>query len=422
MRWAPVALLAAGFLVAGCAAARPRLGPLGSHLTIYTSLPLVGPEAAAARQVERGEELALAAAHGHVGPLTLSLVVLDDAAPKTGSFEPGVVAANARLAAEDPSGVAYIGDLSSPATAVALPITNGGLLLQISPGSPYIGLTASLDAGQDDPNRFFPTGLPTFARLVPSDAVEAEAWLAFLRRRGVRSIYLISSEDPFEIAPAELLAEAAKRAGLAVAGFDRIHLGAAGEPAEYRGEAERVAKSGAEAVLLSLPLEGGAVALTQALHLRSPGLLLLAGHTLAFSSYLGALGAAANRTFVATPYLPLAAYPQARSILAAYSRTYHEPPQSYALYGYEAVELVLAALAKAAVASRPAVDRAFFSLGPRHGVLGSFAVDLQGEASLNRYAIWRVGRGLLRRYLIATMGPQGPTLAVVGHRRTVSGR
>lgn len=416
MRWARVGLVGAALLLAGCAAATPRLGPLGSHLTIYTSLPLVGPEAAAGRQIERGEELALAQAHNRVRGLTVSLVVLNDASAK-GGFEPGIVAANARLAAEDRSAVAYIGDLRSEATAVALPITNSGLLLQLSPGSPYIGLTSPLAAGQGDPQRFYPAGTQTFARLVPSDAVEAEAWLAFLKRRGLRSLYAIASEDPFQISPALLLAEGARRDGIALAGFDRIHLGAAAQPGEYRAEAEKVAGSGAEAVYLALPLEGGAAALAVELHRLDPALLLLAGHALAFRPFTAALGAAACRTLLASPYLPLASYPRAAAVVADYRRAFREAPQSYALYGYEAIRLVLAAIGAAPLASRPAVDRAFFSLGERQGVVGRYQVDAQGEADLDRYLLYPAGGALRRRALVVSLGPAGASLAPLRRRR-----
>ena len=40
---------------------------------------------------------------------------------------------------------------------------NGAGILQVSPSSPYVGLTSSLEAGQDEPGRFYPTGHRTFA-------------------------------------------------------------------------------------------------------------------------------------------------------------------------------------------------------------------------------------------------------------------
>ena len=50
-----------------------------------------------------------------------------------------MTAGNAKTAAQDPSTIAYLGDLDSGATAVSLPLINAAGILQVSPASPYIG-------------------------------------------------------------------------------------------------------------------------------------------------------------------------------------------------------------------------------------------------------------------------------------------
>ena len=82
-------------------------------------------------------------------------------------MDPGITASNAKRAAQDPSTIAYLGDFNSAATAISLPLINGAGVLQVSPSSPYVGLTSSLDAGQDEPERFYPSGRRTFARRDP---------------------------------------------------------------------------------------------------------------------------------------------------------------------------------------------------------------------------------------------------------------
>ena len=102
---------------------------------------------------------------------------MDDSSPKIGKWDPGVTATNAKTAAEDTSTIAYLGDYDSAATAVSLPLMNAAGILQVSPASPYVGLTSSQDAGQDEPERFYPSGRRTFGRLAPGDPVEAAAQL-----------------------------------------------------------------------------------------------------------------------------------------------------------------------------------------------------------------------------------------------------
>ncbi len=164
---------------------------VGDQLTVYSSMPLQGPTAGVAEQIVNGEKLALAQVGGRVGPFKISFVSLDDAKPTTGQWEPGVTATNAKTAAQDTSTIAYIGDYSSAATAVSLPLTNAAGILQVSPASPYVGLTSSLEAGQGEPERFYLSGRRTFGRLLPGDPVEAATQVGLMRHLGVHRLYVL---------------------------------------------------------------------------------------------------------------------------------------------------------------------------------------------------------------------------------------
>jgi branched-chain amino acid transport system substrate-binding protein len=64
---------------------------------------------------------------------TLRYVALDSSSVDANGWDPGVAAVNARRAALDTTTFAYIGELDSGATAVALPILNQAGVLMISP-------------------------------------------------------------------------------------------------------------------------------------------------------------------------------------------------------------------------------------------------------------------------------------------------
>jgi branched-chain amino acid transport system substrate-binding protein len=157
----------------GCGSVSGADTSLGNQLTVYSSLPLQGPSGAISEQIVGGEKLALHDAGGHVGPFKVSYDSQDDSSPTSGQWDPGVTASDARTAADDPSTIAYLGDYNSAATAISLPLINAAGILQISPASPYGGLTSSLYAGQDEPERFYPTGRRNFARLQPGDQAQA---------------------------------------------------------------------------------------------------------------------------------------------------------------------------------------------------------------------------------------------------------
>ncbi len=367
----------------------------GRDLTIYSSLPLDGPEAPISAQIVNGEKLALAQAHGQVGRLHISYSSLNDANPKTGHWEPGIVATNAKLAAQDNDAIAYLGDYDSEATAVSLSITNGANILQVSPGSPYVGLTSSMDAGQDEPGRFYPSGKITFGRLLPGDIVEAAAQVSLMRRLGIHTLYTLSDEDPFDVSLVGLVTGDAEQAGIHVTGGERLRVESA---AEFNSTTEKVAASGAQAVFFGGAPEPGTVSLWHALHQSQAQLWLLGSDALGTGAFAAQLGSAAARTLIASPWLSPTVYPAAASaVLRLYESTFHETAHPYALAGYEAMAVVLDAIRAAGRHGneRQAVIDKFFATRHHASVLGTYSVQPSGATTLSRYGVDRVVGGRL---------------------------
>jgi branched-chain amino acid transport system substrate-binding protein len=398
VRWlGPATLLLALPLLSGCGVSDPA-DATGSQLTIYSSLPLQGPDAAISRQVVDGEKLALADAGGRAGRYHIGYFSLDDSNPKTGIWDPGLTASDAKTAAQDTSTIAYLGDLNSGATALSLPNMNGAGILQISPSSPYAGLTSSLDAGQDEPGRFYLTGQRNFVRLQPGDPVEAAAQVALMGELAVHRVYVLDNEEPFNTPLAALVAGDAEQAGIEVAGHDSIPI----KPgASFAGEVEKIVRSGADAVFVSGDAgessgAEGAALLWQALHTADPRLWLLGASALASESFTQLIGSAAARTRLTTPELPPSEYPpSARGVLSDYRTHFHSQGGTYALYGYEAMTLVLSAVK---AAGRDGNDRKtiisrVFDTKNRDSVIGRYSIEPSGETTLTRYGVDRVSAG-----------------------------
>jgi branched-chain amino acid transport system substrate-binding protein len=94
-------------LVAALLAATPAAA---QEVSIYSSLPLTGPQGSDGRDVLRGERLALEQAGGRAGAFTVRLVSHDAALRGHGAWDPARVFGNARRAVEDPSAIAYLGE------------------------------------------------------------------------------------------------------------------------------------------------------------------------------------------------------------------------------------------------------------------------------------------------------------------------
>jgi branched-chain amino acid transport system substrate-binding protein len=386
--------------VSGCGGigASNALGNLNDLLTVYSSLPLQGPSAGVATQIVNGEKLALAQAGGHIGQFKISYYSMDDANPKTGIWDPGITAQDAKTAAQDNSAIAYLGDYNSGASAVSLPLVNAAGILQVSPASPYVGLTSSLDAGQGEPERFYQTGKRNFGRLLPADPVEAGAQVALMRDLNIGRVYVLDDEDPFQAPLAQIVAGDAEKAGIQVLGNDGVNTATSGE---FASEVHRVAQSGAQAVFFSGGTSSAVVTLWRELYAADPHLLLLGPSTMVNAAFVAQVGGAAQNTYLTTPILPASTYPtSAQRLFADYRRHFAEAPTPYALYGYEAMSVVLSAIRRAGPHGnqRQAVIDEFFATRDRESVLGRYSIQPSGDTTITRYGVDRVQGGRLAFY------------------------
>lgn len=399
LRWLCVVALGLALLLGGCGgvgSSPASEASLGSRLTIYSSLPLHGASAGAARQALAGERMALEDARGHIGRLRIKLVSLDDSNPQTGMWDPGATTANAKLATQDRTTIAYIGEYDSPATAVSLPITNGAGILQVSPASPYVGLTSARNAGEDEPERFYPTARRTFGRILPGDPVEARAQVGLARALGVRSIYVLSDQDPFDGPLAQLVATDARDAGVAVRGLDVLDVPRS--QASFAGEVAKLREARPAAIFLSAAPSIGAASLFRETHAALPHVRLLASSSLSSPSFYARLGGAAGVTLLGTPLLPVGAYgPEAEHVLHRYRQVRRTAGSASVLYGYEAMRVVLGAIRAAGARGddRRAVVERFFATSRRRSPLGTYSMQSDGESTLSSYGVERVRSGAL---------------------------
>ncbi len=395
-RWLGPAALAAVLWIVGCGGApSARSGEAtGNQLAVYSSLPLQGPSASISQQIVNGEKLALAQAGGHVGPFKIGYVSLDDADPATGLSTPGIASADAKTAAQDTSTIAYLGDYGSAATAISLPLINAAGILQVSPASPYVGLTSSLDAGQDEPGRFYLSGLRNFARLQPGDVAQASAQAQLMSSLGVHNVYVLDDQDPFEV-PLARIAAARRRTGRDQGPRARQHRD--GRRGDVHGRDRKdPRKPRAGGLLRGRWRAGHAGAVAGAASRRATS--AAAGHErdARAANSPRRLGAAAANTYLTSPVLPVRMYPpSAQRVLRDYRRVFGAGADAHALYGYEAMSVVLSAIRSAGSRGndRRSVIMHLLATHDRESVLGRYSFQPDGETTLSRYAVDRVSGG-----------------------------
>jgi branched-chain amino acid transport system substrate-binding protein len=396
-------LVAVAAIVGGCGSGqRPGNRVRGKVLTIYFSGPTQGASSPAATAALNGARLALAEAHSRVGSYQIRLSALDDATPQSHGWDPNQATLNARLATQDPTTIGYLGDFNSGASAISIPLLNRVGIPQLSPGSTTVGLTtAGTGASPGEPAKYYPTGTRTFARVVPTDADQAATIVQAEQEIGCHSTFVLQDEefDGEDAALTFLLtAHSAELRVIAVQAFQP-------QATDYTGLARSVAASGADCVLISAIDENGAARLTEQVAAAVPRATILATNGLADSAYTDPLEGGIPtsldpRVLVVSATLPPSAYPRtATAMLNAYDRQFGSP-EPPALFGYEAMKLMLAAISRATDGGRKPAERskvlsALFSSRVGDSTLGSFRIDSAGDTTDHRFAVYRLIGGRL---------------------------
>jgi branched-chain amino acid transport system substrate-binding protein len=374
----------------------------GATLTIYTSGPMRGASRLNAQAVLNGEQLALSQARGRVGRYHIQLRALDDATPQGDEWDPGQTTVNARIVMQDLTTIGYIGDFNSGASAVSIPLLNRNGIPQISASSSAVGLTSNAaGAAPGEPQKYYPTGIRTFARVVPDDTVQANVLVDLLLRQDCRKTYVLEDGEVDGEDLASSFGLVARSAGLDVVGVQAFPPHAT----SYAPLATSVAQSGANCVLISALTESGAPLLARQIGEAMPeaqifGSAGVAESTFTDPAYGGIPLGLDSRVLLTAPALgPDAGPPSGKAFYAAYERRYG-PAQPFAIFGYEAMNLMLAAISRASDGGKEAVLRskvlhAIFDTTDRRSVLGTYSITSTGDTTIRRYGVWRVVDGNL---------------------------
>jgi branched-chain amino acid transport system substrate-binding protein len=401
--WLTLVAVALGGLLAGCGAKAGTEDQIpGRTLTIYASIPLHGASRVEGAAVISGASLALASAQERVGRYRIVFRPLDDSTLARGEWDPGQTSENARLAVQDRTAVAYIGELNSGASAVSIPLLNRLGIAQLSPSSTAVGLTtAGPGAAPGEPEKYYPTGVRTFARIIPSDAVQAHAQVRLQRSLGCTKTFVLEDGEVDGEDASTSFSLAAQAGGLPVAAVQAFDTKAT----DYSSLAAAIAQTGSNCVLISAITDNNAVTLTKQLAAKLPTIKIFGTAGLAESTYVDpALGGIPTqidpRVWITVATLDPSAYPPAaRRFITTYEHSYG-PPQPYAIYGYEAMSLVLNAIARGSdngtrPVRRSAVRKAIFDTRDRTSVLGTYGITPDGDTTSGRYGVYRVVDGRL---------------------------
>jgi branched-chain amino acid transport system substrate-binding protein len=373
----------------------------GSTLDIYSSLPLQGASRPQTTAMVEGIKLALQEHGGKAGDYKIKYTSLDDSTAQAGTWTPEAASANARKVAQDDAAIAYIGEFNSGASAISIPILNEVPIAQVSPANTAVGLTSDEPgADQGEPEKYYPTGNRHYLRIVPKDTIQGAALAALMKSEGCKNAYILNDKEVYGAGLARNIEIAAKKIGLKILGDEGIDPKAP----NFRSQAAAMKSAGTDCFVFSGITANGAVQLYKDVHAAMPDINLYGPDGVAESGFSdpkeGGIPAdvqAKTKVTVAT-LAPDEYPPSGKKFFSEFEKKYNEPnPDPYAIYGYEAMDLILDTCQKLGsdCSDRQAMIDALFQTKGRKSVLGSYDIDENGDTTLTDYGVYTIKNGEL---------------------------
>jgi DNA-binding SARP family transcriptional activator/ABC-type branched-subunit amino acid transport system substrate-binding protein len=366
---------------------------------IVADLPLQGFERVLATQTSEAIQFLLKQRGFRAGRYTVGYQACDDSTISSGFASPARCAANAHTYAADPSVIGVIGPLDSYCARVEVPITNrapAGALPMISVTNTYIGLThPGPGAGAHEPQRYYPTGIRNYVRIIAPDDVQAAADALLAKRLGITNIYVVRDQpgNGYGAGLADAFAIAAHKLDLAIVGTGTWNY-ANPSPNKLAIQAQRLH---AQAVFIA----AGAIddppigTLIDALH--AAGIRIIAPDAFSeFGKLIQFAGAAAEGVLVSVPGLPTQRLPKQGSVfVAAFGRAVGQTPTQYAVYSAAAAAVLLDAIAHSN-GTRNSVREHLFTTKANTGILGTLAFNNHGDTTTDDVTVYQIVGGTPR--------------------------
>jgi branched-chain amino acid transport system substrate-binding protein len=271
-----------------------------------------------------------------------------------------------------------------------LPITNGAGIPQVSPASTAVGLTRpATGAEKGEPDKYYPSGDQTFARVVPASDVQASAAARWAKRLGARRVYLLGDKSPEGNGLIEQFRAEAGKIGLVIVDQKTMDPRAS----DYTELAKEIAEKNPDTLFFGGGADSNALALWRALGAAMPDLRLIGPDGLLVPQFYEKLGSTAGDTFITSSVQDPQQLPAAGKRFARrYEREFGSAPGPYAAYGYTAMSLVLDAIGRAGEKAdqRQKVVEAMIATRDFDSPVGRFSIDATGDTSLDRIAGYRV--------------------------------
>jgi branched-chain amino acid transport system substrate-binding protein len=362
------------------------------QVLVASDMVLQGSSRTQTLQIVAAIRQVLDSAGWKAGEVNVGFQSCDDSTAQLGKWDPGKCSQNANSYAENTSLLAVIGTFNSGCAAIELPVLNqapGGPLAMVSPANTYVCLTeGGPGCADDEPARYYPTGMRNYVRVVAHDAFQGAALAQFMQEQGTTKLYILNDKEAYGLGVATNVRGAAEHLGIEVVGFEAWDPRAS----NYEALMTKVKNSGADGVFLGgLTDENGAQVIKDKVKVIGPNdevkLYMPDGFTQ--QSSIDEAGVENTRgAFFSVAGVPIEEFEgPAEEFIAAFEQTTGgDPVDPYAVYGAQAAQIVLDAIAKSDY-TRAGVIEQLFATEVSNGYLGDFSFNENGDPTLASGAV-----------------------------------
>jgi branched-chain amino acid transport system substrate-binding protein len=354
---------------------------------IATDLPLQGSSRTQTTQIVGAVRYLLEQQGWKAGDHKVAYQACDDSTAQAGKWESGKCSTNAQAYSGNEKLVAVIGTFNSGCAAIEIPVLNqapGGGLAMVSPANTYVCLTeGGPGCEKTEPDKYYPSGTRNYARVVAHDAYQGAAMAEFAKQEGVKSIYILNDKEAYGLGVATNFRNAAEHLGIKIAGFS------AWDPKQSSYEAlfTQIKGTGADAVFLGgLIDENGAKVIKDKVAVLGPNdgaVKLLAPDGFTTQQTIDEAGGAAKGMYMSVAGVPIDQFKgQGKEFADKFKADVlkGKPIDPYAIYGAQAAQVVLDAIA-ASDGTRGDIIKKIFATKVTDGYLGSFDINENGDPS-----------------------------------------
>jgi branched-chain amino acid transport system substrate-binding protein len=360
---------------------------------IASDLPLQGSSRTQTLQIVGAIKQVLTSHGWKAGDVNVGFQSCDDSTAQAGKWDPGKCSQNANAYAENQSMLGLIGTFNSGCAAIIIPVLNqapGGGLAMISPANTYVCLTeGGPGCADDEPDKYYPAGTRNYARVVAHDAFQGAALAEFMQEQGTTKLYILNDKEAYGLGVATNVQNAAQHVGIEVVGFDAWDPKAS----NYEALMNKVKASGADGLFLGgLIDENGAQVIKDKVKVLGPNdgavkLYMPDGFTT--QQTIDEAGVENTQgAFFSVAGVPIDEFTGAAAdFIAEFEPTLGgDPVDPYAVYGAQAGQIVLEAIANSDY-TRAGVIEQLFATEVVGGFLGDFSFNENGDPTLASGAV-----------------------------------